>query len=247
MKKTTNIFAVFVIFAALLGLLPGCGIETPHIEGGKSTTAQVNYNYTLTYYYDIKGDVYVSQETRQLFDSFGKSEYIIPATPTTETFTEIPKAENNAKGYDPCFFVMPELVLDVYGDTHSWKEHELGMTVYANYRMVGGRISGAATDELLKVYVDSQGNIVQYDTVNWGKYNALNLDEAKFEGLCSMFDTAIYKAIGTKQFYQYAAVASSPTIFRVFTDTNGRVVITTTISVERDGRFIEADLYAVVK
>ena len=42
-------------------------------------------------------------------------------------------------------------------------------------------------------------------------------------------------------------MASSPTNFRVFTDTNGRVVITTTISLERDGRIIEADLYAVVK
>lgn len=247
MKKATRIFAVFAIFAILLGLLSSCGVETPQIEGSESTTAQVNYNYTLTYYYCIKGDVYVSQETRQLFDSFGKSEYIIPATPTTETFTEIPKAENNAKGYDPCYYVMPELDLDIYGNTHSWKDYEAGMTIYANYRMVGGRISGAATDELLKVYVDSQGNIVQYDTVNWGKYTALNLDEAKFEGLCSMFDHAIYKAIGTKQFYQYAAVASSPTNFRVFTDTDGRVVITTTISLERDGRIIEADLYAVVK
>lgn len=247
MKKATILFSFFAVFTVLMGLLSGCEAETPQIEGSESTTAQVNYNYTLTYYYCIKGDVYVSQETRQLFDSFGESAYIIPAESRTETHTEIPKAENNAKGYDPYYYVMPELNLDIYGNTHSWKDHELGMTIYANYRMVGGRISGAATDELLKVYVDSQGNIVQYDTVNFGKYDALNLDDSMFEGLCSMFDHAIYKAIGTNQFYQYAAVASSPTIFRVFTDTNGRVVITTTISLERDGRIIEADLYAVVK
>ncbi len=242
MKNATSFFA---IFAVILVLLSSCGVEPVKTDDNKSTTAKTNY--TLTYSYCIKGDVYVSQETRQLFDSFGKSEYIIPATPTTETYTEIPKAENNAKGYDPYYYVMPELNLAIYGNTHSWKDYEAGMTIYANYRMVGGRISGAATDELLKVYVDSQGNIVQYDTVNFGKYDALNLDESKFEGLCSMFDSAIYKAIGTKQFYQYAAVASSPTIFRVFTDTDGRVVITTTISLERDGRIIEADLYAVVK
>ncbi len=242
MKNATSFFA---IFAVILVLLSSCGVEPVKTDDNKSTTAKTNY--PLTYSYCIKGDVYVSQETRQLFDSFGKSEYIIPATPTTETYTEIPKAENNAKGYDPYYYVMPELNLAIYGNTHSWKDYEAGMTIYANYRMVGGRISGAATDELLKVYVDSQGNIVQYDTVNFGKYDALNLDESKFEGLCSMFDSAIYKAIGTKQFYQYAAVASSPTIFRVFTDTDGRVVITTTISLERDGRIIEADLYAVVK
>ena len=242
MKNATSFFT---IFAVILVLLSSCGVEPVKSEDNKSTTSKTNY--TLTYSYCIKGDVYVSQETRQLFDSFGKSEYIIPATPTTETYTEIPKAENNAKGYDPYYYVMPELNLAIYGNTHSWKDYEAGMTIYANYRMVGGRISGAATDELLKVYVDSQGNIVQYDTVNFGKYDALNLDESKFEGLCSMFDSAIYKAIGTKQFYQYAAVASSPTIFRVFTDTNGRVVITTTISLEQDGRLIEADLYAVVK
>ncbi len=242
MKNATSFFA---IFAVILVLLSSCGVEPVKTDDNKSTTAKTNY--PLTYSYCIKGDVYVSQETRQLFDSFGKSEYIIPATPTTETYTEIPKAENNAKGYDPYYYVMPELNLAIYGNTHSWKDYEAGMTIYANYRMVGGRISGAATDELLKVYVDSQGNIVQYGTVNFGKYDALNLDESKFEGLCSMFDSAIYKAIGTKQFYQYAAVASSPTIFRVFTDTDGRVVITTTISLERDGRIIEADLYAVVK
>ena len=247
MKKTTRIFAVFAMFATLLGLLSSCGAASTQIEESESTATQVSYNYTLAYYYCIKGDVYVSQETWQLFDSFGKSEYIIPAAPTTETHTGIPKAENNAKGYDPYYYVMPELNLDIYGNTHSWKDHESGMTIYANYRMVGGRISGAATDELLKVYVDSQGNIVQYDTVNFGKYDALNLDESKFEGLCSMFGNAIYKAIGAKQFYQHAAVASYPTIFRVFTDTNGRVVITTTISLKQDGRVIEADLYAVVK
>lgn len=247
MKKTTRIFAVFAIFAILLGLLSSCGAASTQIEGSESTATQASYNYALTYHYCIKGDVYVSQETRQLFDSFGESAYIIPAESKTKTYTEIPKANNNAKGYDPYYYVMPELNLDIYGNTHFWKDHELGMTIYANYRMVGGRISGAATDELLKVYVDSQGNIVQYDTVNFGKYDALNLDESKFEGLCSMFDNAIYKAIGAKQFYQYAAVASSPTNFRVFTDTNGRVVITTTISLEQDGRVIEADLYAVVK
>ena len=247
MKKISIIFTVFAIFATLLGLLSGCGATSTQIEESESAATQVSYNYALTYYYCIKGDVYVSQETRQLFDSFGKSEYIVPAAPKTETHTEIPKAENNAKGYDPYYYVMPELNLDIYGNTHSWKDHELGMTIYANYRMVGGRISGAATDELLKVYVDSQGKIVQYDTVNFGKYDALNLDEAKFEGLCSMFGNAIYKAIGAKQFYQYAAVASSPTIFRVFTDTNGRVVITTTISLKQDDRVIDADLYAVVK
>lgn len=247
MKKATILFGVFAIFTVLMGLLSSCGAASTQIEGSESTATQVSYNYALTYHYCIKGDVYVSQETRQLFDSFGESAYIIPAESRTETYTEIPKAENNAKGYDPYYYVMPELNLDIYGNTHSWKDHELGMTIYANYRMVGGRISGAATDELLKVYVDSQGNIVQYDTVNFGKYDALNLDESKFEGLCSMFDSAIYKAIGTKQFYQFAAVASSPTNFRVFTDTDGRVVITTTISLERDGRIIEADLYAVVK
>ena len=247
MKKTTKIFAVFAMFVILFGLLPGCGISSTQIESNESTSTKGNYNYALTYHYCIKGDVYVSQELRALFDAFGESAYIIPAEPVTETYTDIPKAENNAKGYDPYYYVMPELNLSVFGNTHSWKDHERGMTIYANYRMIGGRINGATTDELLKVYVDAQGNIVQYDTVNFGKYDALNLDESKFEGLCSMFDSAIYKAIGVKRFYQYAAVASSPTNFRVFTDTNGRVVITTTISLEQDGRVVEADLYAVVK
>ena len=245
MKKATSVLSFFAIFAVILVLLSSCSVKPVETVNNESTTSKTNY--TLTYSYCIKSDVYISEDTRQLFESFGKSEYIIPATPTTETYTEIPKAENNAKGYDPYCYVMPELDLSVFGNTHSWKDYEAGMEIYANYRMIGGRISGAATDELLKVYVDSQGNIVQYDTVNFGKYDALDLDEANFEGLCSMFDHAIYKAIGTKQFYQYAPVASYPTYFRVFTDTDGRVVISTTISLEQDSQVIEADLYAVVK
>lgn len=246
MKKVTNRLTALILSTVFCIVMTGCISKSVQPTDIETSSNEPSLNYSLTYYYCIKSDGYVSEETRQLFESFGKSEYMIPATPVTEMYTEIPVAENNAKGYDPISFVLPEFDLTNYGNTHYWKDYDVGMEIAANYRMVGDRVNGMATDELVKVYIDSAGNIKQYETVNLGKYDSLNLEESKLENLCNMFDSALYEAIGTKLFFQYTSVASSPTNYRVFTDSQDRVVITTTIAIEQDGKIIEADLYAMV-
>ena len=179
-------------------------------------------------------------------NSFGKNELITPATPIVETYTEIPEFENNAKGTDPICILLPDLDISKYRIC-AWRDTETGLTTSGWYRIIGGPVEGMMTDELVRYDVDPSGSITQYETVNLGKYDALGIDESRLENLSNIFSNAIYKAIGTKLFYQFSYTTTSQTTFRVFTDSQDRVVITTTIKMEQEGKTVKADLYAVVK
>ena len=241
MKK----FFAFLLSVVLLSAMTGCNTEPVQTEPSETSSYVPALSYSLSYYYCIKGNGYVSETTRQLLNNFGESEYITPATPIVETYTEIPEFENNAKGTDPICILLPDLDISKYRIC-SWRDTDTGFTTSGWYRIIGGPLEGMMTDELVSYDVDSSGIITQYETVNLGKYDDLGLDESRLENLSNTFDNAIYKAIGTKQFYQYSYTTTSQTTFRVFTDSKDRIVITTTITIEQDGKIVEADLYAVV-
>lgn len=241
MKK---IFA-FLFTVVLLFAMTGCDTEPIQTEPSETSSHLPVLSYSLSYYYCLNGNGYVSDTTRQLLNNFGKLEYITPATPVVETHTEIPEFDNNAKGTDPICILLPDLDISKYRIC-SLRDTETGIESSGWYRIIGGPLEGMMTDEFVSYDVDLSGNITRYKTVNLGKYDDLGLNESKLENLRKTFDHAIYKTIGSEQFYQYAYTTASQTTFRVFTDSQDRIVITTTISIEQEGKIVEADLYAVV-
>lgn len=249
MRKVLN-RVVFLFFTAVLCVvIAGCISMPTQTEPVESSLQESALSYSLTYYYNIaysiaNGD-YISPEIRQLLNNFGESENIIPATAVTEVYTDIPEFDNNAKGTDPICTLLPDLDISKYRIC-SWQDAETGITKSGWCRIIGGPTYGMMTDEYVAYDVDSSGAITQYKTVNLGKYDDLGLDETKLENLGNRFADAISKEIGAKQFYQYAYTSTSQTTFRVFTDTQGRIIITTTIELEQNGRVLEVDLYAVV-
>lgn len=248
-KKVHNRFAFLCLMIVICVVIPGCVSMPAQTEPVESLPQEPALSYSLTYYYNIEysranGD-YVSPEIRQLLNSFGTPGSITPATAVTEVYTEIPEFDNNAKGTDPVCMLLPDLDISKYRIC-SWRDAKTGVTTSGWYRIIGGSTYGMMTDELVTYDVDSSGNITQYKTVNLGKYDDLGLDETRLESLCNSFSDAISKKIGAKQFYQYYYTTTSQTTFRVFTDTQGRIIIATTIELGQNGRLLEVDLYAVV-
>lgn len=246
MKRKLSI--AFILFISIFAIC-GCSVKPVQTEQGQASPQKPALSYSLTYYYNIvysrsNGD-FVSPEIRQLLNGFGKPEQITPATPAVEVYTDIPEFDNNAKGTDPICVLLPDLDISKYR-TCAWRDDESGLTVSGWYRIIGGLTYGMMTDELITYDVDASGNVTQYMTVNLGKYDDLGLDESKLENLSKRFSDAISAEIGSKQFYQYAYTTTSQTTFRVFTDTNDRVVIATAVTLEQNGRLLDVDLYAVV-
>lgn len=231
---------VFLQSATLVLLCAGCSTAPSHalstVPSGK-----VVEDYSLTYYYCITSDEYVTETTREALDQFGKSDFsIVPSEPETQLHTDIPDLGNNAKGTYPFSVLFPELDLAKYLSC-DWEDAESGLSVFGCYRTLGDM----TTDEVIKVYVDSSGQIQHCETENVGKYDSLGLDESKFEALGSQFSRAATKALRPLDFY-FCEAGAAQTEARVFTDSQGRLVITATIAINQEGRLIEAELYAAV-
>ena len=249
MRKVHNRLVFLCLTTVLCVVITGCIAKPLPTEHSETPSQEPALSYSLTYCYNIyytraSGD-YVSQENLQLLNNYGKSENITPATPVIKTHTNIPKFENNAKGTDPICILLPDLDISKYRIC-SWRDTETAETASGWCRIIGGPIHGMMTDEYITYDVDSSGMITQYKTVNLGKYDDLGLDESKLENLANNFADRISKEIGSKKFYQYTYTSTSQTTFRIFTDTQDRIIITTTIELEQDGRLLEIHLYAVV-
>ena len=227
----------------------GCASTPTQTDPVVSSTKEPTLSYSLTYYYNIDFNIvngdYVSQDILQLLNDFGKPQDITHAAPAIETYTEIPEFENNAKGADPVCILLPDLDISKYRIC-SWWDAETGITTSGWYRIIGESTNGMMTDELITYDVDSEGNITKYTTVNLGKYDNLGLDEAKLRNLSDIFSSKISNEIGTKMFYQYSYTTTSQTTFRLFTDTQDRIIIATTIVLEQNGKPLKVNLYANV-
>ena len=102
------------------------------------------------------------------------------------------------------------------------------------------------TDELVKVYVDNAGNICQYDTVNLGRYEKLELSQRHLESVRLHFEDAIqtHLASVTWEFYN-SKQQHAPSAYRLFMDTEGNLVLSTTAVLTEDAGNVE--LYAMLK
>lgn len=249
MKTVYSKLLVFILTVSICIAAVGCASKQTLPEPSENTTQTPALKYSLEYYFNISfsltnGD-YVSQDILQLLKGFAKAEYITPATPAVEVYTEIPEIENNAKGTDPVSYLLPDLDLSKYR-TCAWRDAETGVETSGWYRMIGGQTYGMMTDELVAYDVDASQNITQYKTVNLGKYDALGLDESRLESLRIEFSQTISEEIGAKMFYQYYYTTTSQTPFRIYTDANERIIIATTITLEQNAKPLQVDLFAVV-
>ena len=246
--KAKRLFCV-LLGAFLLLSITGCGLT---FEGNDNATVPSNdkgvyVNYSYAYSFVGDANIYVPNELQEKMDQFGDYKWIQQASPITQMCTQIPEAENNAKGPDPICIVMPDLDLSKYDGPYLWKDDETGLEVSAYYRV----IAGILTDELVKVYVDSSGNIKQYETVNLGKYDNLNIDEQQIEGLRSALSSQKSKLTGDVILEYYAPSShDSPTWCMLFTDTQDRVVLCTRGALKIDSEIRQivrkVDLYAIL-
>lgn len=248
MKSNRGLCGVLVIL--LLLSITGCGLT---FEGNDNVTepskdkgVYINYSYAYSFVGDA--NVHVPHELQEKMEQFGDYKWIQQAVPITKTYTQIPETENNAKGPDPICIVMPELDLTKYDGPYIWKDDETGLKVSAYYRVV----AGVLTDELVKVYVDSSGNIKQYETVNLGKYDNLNIDEQRIKGMCSALDSRKSRLTGDVILEYYAPTShASPTWCILFTDTQDRIVLCTRGALKTDSEIRQivrqVDLYAILE
>ena len=231
-----------VLLTVLLAFT-GCSSQT---ESNEKIENEISYS--ATYFYSFAEDVnYATQDIQKKLNDFGEISIIQAADPTTETFTEIPKPENDAKAVSPVHIVMPELDWSKYSEPYIGQDRETGLEVWACYRVVADML----TDELVKAYVDSDGNIVKYETVNLGKYDDLGLDEKQIERKCGTFKNEIQQALGASVFEFLSPVEAQGTQnYVLFTDTQGNVAISTDASLKDtenpDQSMIRVHFYAVL-
>lgn len=193
------------------------------------------------YYYNFEDATGITDKLQETMDKYGANKDITPApVQNVLTNTEIPKAENNAKGPDPICIVFPDLDLSKYDGPYIWTDEATGLEVSAYYRVVAGML----TDEIVKVFVDSDGNILEYEAVNLGKYDSLNLDAEKMEYARIAFDDYINATLRDIRQEQIAPTQHlGPSVYELFTNEQGQVVIYTTMVIK--GTVTQVKLYSV--
>lgn len=232
---------ILVLFTA------GCSVRKNVPQSDTDAPQAVTISKNLSYYYGFSDEVPLTQDATKMLEDFGAPLSFWPAESETELFADIPKAENNAKGIDPITIILPDLDLTKYDGPYFKNDYETGLEVSVYYRVVANMV----TDECVKIYIDSDGNIVQYETVNLGKYDALNLNEDVLTDRSLRFKDAIHQALSsvTLDFFVRDAI-HAPTAYALFSDNEGRLVITTTTPLITECTLnqssIWVDLYAVI-
>lgn len=242
--KKGFLLALAVVLIVVIVVTTALSLQPANDPKKEETPGKVKLHYTLTYSYFIDGDPYISPQTKEALAGWGDIEYITPAAAEVKSGTQIPAFENDAKGTHPAYVLFPELN-DADYKYCSWMDTATGVSVSGCYRMVGGM----TTDEVVKIYVDASGNIVKYETVNLGKYDALDLNGSKLEDLRSAFTNRVINKMHTVISCHFPA-AEEQTVYRIFTDSLGRVVITTTLAIQQVEAYsdtLKVELYAVVK
>lgn len=232
---------VLVLFTAGCSIRKNVPLSTP--DTSQAVTIQKN----LSYYYGFADEVPLTQDTAKKLQDFGVPLSFWTSEPKTELFTEIPKVENKAKGIDPITIVLPNLDLTKYDGPYFRNDYETGLEVSVYYRVVADMI----TDEYVNIYVNAEGNIVQYETINLGKYDALNLNEKVIADRQLRFRDAIHKSLSsvTLDFF-VRDVIHAPSAYGLFSNNEDRLVITTTTALITECTLNQStawlDLYAVI-
>lgn len=237
-----------LLAAVLLFGISGCSLYTAGNADLNPLPAQ-NLVYPCTFAYSFVGDVdtYIPTEVQAQMDQFAKAEWIQQAAAVTQVYTQIPKPENNAKGTEPISIVMPELDLTKYSGHYLWQDPATGLEVSAYYRV----IADVLTDEMIKIYVDATGNIKQYETVNWGKYDSLDLDEKQVESMRIALRGRKNEFASNLILECYAPVShNASSAYVLFTDTQNRIILSTRGALKTNNEMLqevrEVDLYAIV-
>lgn len=193
------------------------------------------------YYYNFENATDITDKVQATMEKYGDNKDIAPAAAQNVlTNTEIPIAENNAKGPDPICIVFPDLDLSKYDGPYIWTDDATGLEVSAYYRVVAGML----TDEIVKVFVDSDGNILEYEATNLGKYDSLNLDTEKMEYMRIAFDDYINATLRDIRQEQIAPTQHlGPSVYELFTNEQGQVVVCTTMVIK--GTTTQVKLYSV--
>ena len=240
MKKriiSTFLILLTVLFTAGCDAIrenPAATAEATLPESTKTFVGVSSYGY----YTD---EEFLPEEIRQSLAAFG--ELILPEPSLQiQVYTQIPEMEHPAKGIDPAYVVLPGEELSGYAGSYIWDDRETGWEVSASYRVVAGML----TDELVKVYVDDDGRIQRYETVNRGRFDALNLDEKQIKSACLHFENAIQEHLSevTFEFYN-SRQQGAPSAYSLFMDTQGNLMLTTTAVLVEDAGTVE--LYAILK
>jgi len=190
----------------------------------------------------------LTEEVRQKLNDFGAPLSFWPAEPVIETFTEIPEIENNAIVTDPITIVLPDLDHSKYSGPYFMTDYEKNLEVSVYYRVVANMI----TDESVKIYIDADGKIEHYETVNLGKYDEMNLNEEVLTNRILRFNDAIHATLSsvTLDFF-VREVIHSPSAYAMFTDNEGRLVIQTTTALTTECSLNQSsillDLYAALE
>lgn len=244
MKKKQFICALFAVIFAL----SGCGLyKVGTVDAGTLPLKKGVYPSTFAHSFVGDADVYVPSELQKQMDEFGKSQHILPLEAVSVVYTDIPEQENGAKGVDPLSIVMPELDRSKYSTAYIWHDDTTGLEIHGYYRL----IAGVLTDELIKVYVDTSGNIVQYETVNLGRYDSLENGEMQVESMRNALQGQV-RLISDYWLRERYAPVNHPadSAYILFTDTQGRIVLCTraALNTDRETRQMvtDVDLYAII-
>ena len=225
----------------------GCSVRKRVPPTVPSETQIVTISKDSSYYYGFSDEVPLTNDTTKKLTDFGVPLSFWPAESHIELFNEIPKAENNAKGTDPIAIILPDLELSKYDGPYFKNDYETGLEVSVYYRVVAGMV----TDEYINIYIDSEGSIVQYETVNLGKYDTLNLNEDILINRKLRFEDAIRKSLSsvTLDFFLRDAIHTT-SAYALFSNNEQRLVITTTTALIDECTLNQStawlDLYAVI-
>ena len=225
----------------------GCSIRRNVPPSIPEESQAVAISKNPSYYYGFADEVPLTEETAKKLADFGMPLSFWPAEPQTEHFSEIPNTENNAKGTDPISVVLPDLDLSNYDGPYFRNDYETGLEVSVYYRVVAGMV----TDEYINIYIDSEGTIIQYEMVNIGKYDSLNLNEDMLTDRKLHFEDAIRESLSsvTLDFFLRNAI-HVPSAYALFSNNEDQLVITTTTALIAECTLNQSstwlDLYAVI-
>ena len=246
MKKLCALLAVLLLMISVTGCISV--YNSPSDSDTESSTTSVLY-YPSRYYYSYVEADYISDNFRKKMNTFGEITIIEQAEDTTEIVTEFREGINNASGTPLIAKYLPELDQSKYTGGYGYTDTETGMNVSVYYRVVDGML----TDEMVKFYLDQSRNVVQYETVNWGKYDGLNLDESQIKSLRVMFENHVHAYLDDIIFEYFAPTQkNASSAYILFTDSQGRLVISTRVKMQSDvtapssSADIYVDLFAVI-
>lgn len=223
----------FVIFVtSILCLITGCGLNFD--SNNHSFSSEKTTDISCYYHYSDRQRP-LSDKIQNMINSFCESGEFTPSDPMLSEYLDIPETENNAKGTDPICIVLPDLDLTKYKGPYFNESANGEWQIGSYYRM----FAGMPTDEIIRIYVTSEGTIEKYETLNFGKYDNLPFDEASIEQLQKNFYDII-SASTDPYMIELSENLIIPSAFSLYTDNNGQLIIKTTASLQ-DNRDIESN------